>query len=105
MNKWSFKEYCESKDFLRKAVESTVKVYETYKLTKYCKIPIELDEEKSYIGFKPNDKIEVFIEYLTPTRPVIRKFFIVNESKEQVRPSWNNEKLLKWLESSSNKIN
>ena len=105
--KLSFKEYYESKQKLLFACESVPRVRSTYRLNKYCKIPVfeSLDsDEKVYIAFKPKDRIEVLWEGVNEfdDYPIAKHMVLVSEGGKEVFPCWGNNKLHKWIENSTN---
>ena len=54
-----FKQYLESKEKLRKALNETSKITRIYKVKKYCKLPINENDKKEYLPLKPNDTIQI----------------------------------------------
>lgn len=106
-SKLSFKEYCESKEYLRLAAENIPQITERYELTKYCKFPIVMDEDggKQYVSFRPKDTIEVLWEFLNPEVPVARKVIVCTdeEDNQKIQPAWGNTKLSSWLNKNTHK--
>lgn len=84
------------------AIEESPKIIATHKLTKYCKIPI-LEDEDQELSFKPNDKIEILWEYADILNPSFKKM-ILKECQEVIIPKWKEEKIKKWLESNTVKV-
>ena len=105
--KLSFKEYCQSKEYLRLAADSIPQIVEEYELTKYCKFPVvtDEDEDKRYIAFKPKDTIEVLWEFLNPDAPVARKVIVTTDEddRSKIQPAWGNTKLASWLANNARK--
>lgn len=105
--KLSFKEYCQSKEYLRLAAESIPQIKEEYELTKYCKFPVVTDgvDDKEYISFKPKDTIEVVWEYLNPEAPIARKVLVTTDDDDhsKIQPAWGNTKLSSWLNKNTRK--
>jgi hypothetical protein len=109
MVKQSFKEYCQAKEYLRAAADSIPRIAESYSLTKYCKLPIVVDEvdgEKGYVAFKPKDRIEVVFEYLNPDAPAVAVVSVTTEDEQgvKVQPAWGDVKLISWLKNSTRKM-
>lgn len=100
--KLTFKEYLDSKEKLREAVNQTPKRTAMYTVQKYCKLVVgECKEEKEYVNLKPKQKI--FVEWLyentdNPTILAIKFDGVKNISPEDEHSSmWQGERLLKWL--------
>ena len=101
-NSLTFKEYLESKEKLREAVDITPKQSMEYTVNKYCKLIVgESKDEKEQINLKPNQTIVVEWLYEDIDNPTP-----LNITFEGVCPSidtleynsyWQPEKLRKWL--------
>lgn len=108
MKKITFREYFESIQILRKAVNDVPKRTANYSLTKYCKLPIleTVDSSnKDYISLKPKDTITVTWEYNNKELPTPISVKIVTENAEQIiYPAWSNLKFFKWVTSSTNEL-
>jgi hypothetical protein len=101
MSKISFKEYYQSKDSLRLAADDAPRVHKLYEVSKYCKIPVYIDEdsvEKIYIPLKPKDKIEILWEYSDPKNPLVKSVKLLTDNSK-IYPTWSNLKFIKWIES------
>lgn len=105
--KMSFSEYCKSKEYLRLAAESIPQFVVEYELNKYCKFPIVASEDgdRTYVAFKPKDRIAVLWEYLNPENPVPRSVTVTtdDESDSKVQPAWSNSKLSSWISKNTSK--
>lgn len=100
--KLTFKQYLESKEQLRKAIENTPVTIVEYEIKKYCSMAIgESKDESLPIGLKPKQKVIIqwrYDNFENPT-PDYVKFVGVNsidESEEQPL-FWTGQKLQKWL--------
>lgn len=107
MHKLSFKEYLDSKQKLREAIEKTPRREAVYNVRKYCKLIIgESKEEKSQITLKPNQKISVdwLYENLDNPTPVSIKFAGIEDvdNSQPFETYWQGNKLLKWLARNTN---
>lgn len=98
----SFKDYLDSKEQLREAINNTPKRTAEYSVRKYCKLPVgESKEEKEYVNLKPKHKI--FVEWLyentdNPTILSIKFDGVQNKpAEEEHKALWQGERLLKWL--------
>lgn len=106
-NKLSFKDYVESKKQLRNAAADCPKYFCLYEVNKYCKLPLlendnSSEEEKVYIAFKPKDKIKIFWEAFNLDAPTAHYILIISENIEKKYYfNWNNEKITKWLNSTT----
>jgi len=101
-----FKNYYDSKIRLLEAVDSSPKVKLTYRLTKYCKIPIlkEVDSrDKEYIPLKPDDVVEILWEYDSPDNPTVR-YIKITEGDKMYFPFWNSSKIFTWALNNTEEI-
>ncbi len=102
-NKTSFKEYLESKELLKMALEDVPKVKEIYEIEKYCSVPVrESDGETTYIKFKPKDLIEILWEN-TPGDRTPKYFMALNEDEQKIF-AWSNAKIRSWVEKMTRQI-
>lgn len=110
MARLGFKEYYESKKRLLSAAEDSPRIREEYELLKYCKFPVyeSLDDDhKTYLAFKPKDRIEVLWEHVSnyDEFPVAKCLRIISEDgDDHYYPSWNNVKMTKWVNSNTRKL-
>lgn len=109
MEKLTFKQYIETKQKLREAIERTPKQTVSYSMTKYCKMIVgESKDEKVYIPLKPKNKITVDYLYINEDAPVITGVHV--EDVEEVDPEftysvfWENERFIRWLEKNAKQI-
>lgn len=93
---------------LREAADSTPRVRNDYRLTKYCKFPVYESyekDEKVYISFKPKDEIQILWEHVSEydDYPTPKSIYIFSEDgkEKQVFPCWNNKKMRKWVENNT----
>lgn len=95
----NFKEYYNSRQQLKEALDNEpIKRYR-FSLNKYCKIPIIENEEKSSISLKPKDIIEVLFEGHNSDRVIE---FVCNDKK--IKLSWSSEKIRSWISANTNII-
>lgn len=100
--KLTFKEYLDSKQTLREAVNNTPHRVATYQVNRYCKLVIgESKECKQQINLKPKQKILVEWQYDNLENPTIIGINFEGvkdiDSQEQFASYWKGEKLQKWL--------
>lgn len=100
--KLTFKDYLDSKEKLREAVEKTPQRIASYAVRKYCKLVVgESKETKEYISLKP--KHNVLVEWLyndidNPTVINIKVEGVVGvDSADPYETFWSGERLQKWL--------
>ena len=98
----TFKEYLQSKQKLREAIQAVPHQKKEYLVTKYCKLVVgESKDEKEQISLKPNNKI--IVEWLyhdvdAPTAVNITFEGVCNEvDSEDHRTYWQSYKLQRWL--------
>lgn len=101
-NKASFKEYLDSKELLKMALDSVPKVKEIYEIEKYCSVPIKESDDVEYIKLKPKDLIEILWEN-TPGSPTPKSFTLLSED-EQMSFAWSDAKVRSWVEKMTRKI-
>lgn len=99
--KQTFKQYLESKEQLRRAIENVPTTIIEYEVRKYCTLTVgECAEESVIIQLKPKQTITVkwvFENPLSPTPEYIKLDpGILTESDEHAI-FWSTEKLQKWL--------
>jgi len=102
MEKLTFKNYLDSKDVLRKAISESPIHTITYKVKKYCRIPVgETKEVKQYIMLKPKQKVLVEWKYTDGLVPDVLsiQFLKVDDIylNESFDPYWTSQRLQKWL--------
>lgn len=102
MEKLTFKQYLESKQQLRKAIENTPVSIVEYEVRKYCSIPVgETEDEKKLIALKPKQKIIIEWRYDNVDNPTPEYIQIAGcqtlceDDKQPVY--WSGTKLQKWL--------
>ena len=106
MNRLTFREYYESKKRLLNASESVPRVRKTYSLNKYCKFPVfeSLDsDERVFVSFKPNDKIDILWEHVNEHDfyPTPKSICLISEGGDIVYPYWNNKKMKNWVDTNT----
>ena len=92
--KLSFKEYYDSKQLLLRENTATVEFQTTHDVYKYCRVPFSLNETKTYVSFKPKDKINILWERSGGV--IVRKQFTISEVT--YIPLWNSAKMKTWVE-------
>jgi len=100
--KLTFKQYLESKERLRIAIEETPKQSITYRVSKYCKLMVgETKEEKEFIKLKPNQTIIIEWFYDEIDNPTILnvQFNGVSEAIDNTPYGmyWRSTKIRNWL--------
>jgi hypothetical protein len=98
--KLSFKQYYESKINLKKVTEETVTFRTSHDVYKYCKVPFLLENNKTYIAFKPKDVIVV--EWHRTGDQITPVQFTINDV--DYIPSWNTTKTRDWVQTSTLQI-
>lgn len=102
MRKLSFKEYYESKMTLmeQNAAITPIRFKTTHTVYKYCKIPLQLNEDKIYVSFKPNDQIVIEWERnkdeLTPLNLEMRESICSRY--------WSGQKMKTWISQSTYQV-
>lgn len=97
MKKLSFKQYYDSKQHLLTELSKPITFKTTHSLYKYCKVPLQLDEERKYVAFKPNDLIVV--EWQRQGDEITPLSIEINQQTHQI--TWNPKKMKSWVETSS----
>lgn len=102
----TFRQYLDSKDQLRKAIENTPVSIIEYEVRKYCSVSVgETKEEAETISLRPRQKLIVKWRYdniLNPTPDYIKVLGIdedmISEGEdEEQQVFWTGYKLQKWL--------
>ena len=106
MKRLSFTEYYTSKKKLLAACESVPRIRSEYALTKYCKFPVfeSLDTDgRTYVSFRPKDRIEVLWEKVNELDdyPTAKCIVLISEDGQEVYPYWGNKKIHKWIDSNT----
>lgn len=107
MKRLSFSEYYVSKKKLLSACDSVPRIRNEYTLKKYCKFPVfeALDnDDRSYVSFRPKDRIEVLWEKVDEfdDYPTAKRIVLISEDGDkEVYPCWNNKKIHKWINSNT----
>ena len=101
-DKLTFKEYLNSKERLREALQKTPERTGRYAINKYCKIAIgETKDSKEYVNLKPKQRVEVDWLYEDIENPSVQsiRFYDVEGIKDGVEFSilWGHDRLDKWL--------
>ena len=109
MKRLSFSDYYASKSSLLTASESVPRIRSDYKLTKYCRFPVyeSLDGTvRTYVTFKPKDKINVLWEPVdeNDAYPVAKRMVLISEGGKEVFPCWHNKKIHQWIENNTSEI-
>lgn len=98
----TFKQYLESKEQLRRAVQKTPQQVLEYTVKKYCKLSLgESLDEKVQVSLKPKTKI--YVEWLyedidnpTPVRVLVEED-ADSGNMDEYNTYWQGTKLTKWL--------
>jgi hypothetical protein len=102
----SFKDYLDEKQRLKAAGENCPRVKHSYKVTKYCKIPLHdglNEDDKVYISLKPKDKIEILWEYESVEHPTAKQITLTSNG-EVMYFTWSNAKIAKWVNETTHRI-
>lgn len=102
MKKLSFREYLESKETLRKAVEKTPIITTEYVVNKYCSLTIGGNKaERERVPLKPNNKVLIEWEFadIEHPRPVGIRFDGVRNKDpyDENITYWSSKRLQEWL--------
>ena len=102
MEKLTFKQYLDSEEKLKKAIENTPTTVIEYEVYKYCTLTVgETEDEKIAISMRPKNKILVEWRYdnITAPTPTFIQFDGAKdiESDEKYSTFWSGAKLQKWL--------
>ena len=102
MNKLTFKQYLDSKDQLKKAIELVPVTLQEYEVRKYCALAVGDDDiDRQSISLKPSHKVLVEWRYdnIDNPTPLSIRFVGLTEVDEldQYSTSWSSTKLKKWL--------
>lgn len=102
MDKLTFKEYLDTKQKLREAVENTPQRQARYKVRKYCKLVVgESKDEKQYISLKPKQTIVVEWMYNDFDNPTVMNIQFEDvkdvDSDSEYDTFWAGERLQRWL--------
>lgn len=98
----SFKEYLESKNKLREALQRVPQRTAEYRVKEYCKLVIgESKDQKRYIPLKPNQKIFVDWKYDNMDNPTINSLQFEGvhhiDCEQEFATPWQGKKLQQWL--------
>lgn len=102
MTRITLREYLEAKNALVQAYLTNPTISETYKLTKYAKIPMLTAEGKNMVvSLRPNDVVETVALPKDGINTIVKMRFVCSHNlsivDDKLRPRWKQEKLLKWL--------
>ena len=98
MDKLTFKEYIDSKDRLRKAIQETPIASANYVVKKYCKIRIgESRDARQEIALKPKQIITVEWRYDDINNPEPISVMLESTGEQENPVYWTGEKLKSWL--------
>jgi len=101
-DKLTFKEYLNSKERLRNAVQNTPERTAQYTIKKYCKIAIgESKKNKEYINLKPKQKVEIDWLYEDINNPTVTSIRFIGvdgiADMSEFNILWGHDRLGKWL--------
>lgn len=100
--KLTFKEYLESKEKLREAIQNTPQRVAKYHVRKYCKLVVgESKDVKEYISLKPKQTLLVEWLYNDIDDPTIINIKMEGvrdiDPEDEYETFWSGERLQKWL--------
>ena len=103
MEKLTFKQYLESKQQLRKAIENTPVSIVEYEVRKYCTLVLgETEDEKNLVSLKPKQKLLIEWRYDHIDNPTPEYIKIVGSQTlgedDKQSTYWSGVKLQKWLQ-------
>lgn len=106
MRKLTFKEYIDSKKQLRAAIEKNPVITKTYKVNKYCKLPVVENNTRRMLSLTP--KTIMIVEWLyedCDCEPTATSFRFEDlrevESLEDFNSDWKPEKFNKWIQTNT----
>lgn len=102
MEKITFKQYLDSKQKLREAIELTPVSIVQYTVRKYCTLALgESSEDRVNVSLKPKQGIIVEWRYDDIDNPTINYIRLEGvdkvDAEDQLNTFWRGEKLTKWL--------
>lgn len=98
MDKLTFKDYLESKERLRKAIQETPIASAKYAVKKYCKIRVgESRDTRQEIALKPKQVIVVEWRYTDIKNPEPVSVVLESIGSDEMPVYWSGEKLKSWL--------
>lgn len=98
--KLTFKMYYEQKRALLSETQNTVYFNTVHDVSKYCKIPLNLEEQKNYVSLKPNDRL--LIEWKRTAEEMTAMSITFNGKK--YTPVWGSNKTKNWVETTTSQI-
>lgn len=98
--KLTFKKYYEEKKALLSEAQKTVYFSTVHDVSKYCKIPLNLEEQKNYVSLKPNDRL--LIEWKRTAEEMVAISITFNG--KTYHPCWNSSKTKNWVETTTSQI-
>ena len=98
----TLREYLEARNALVQAYLMNPTISRTYRVTKYARIAMKCEGKKVVVALRPKDVVET-ISVTKDNVPLITKMRFVcshnmSIADDKMRPSWKNDKLLKWLD-------
>lgn len=101
----SFKEYLESKNVLKEAIDTPKPSVTVYEMNKYCKLPVSILSEKQQVSLKPKQMLEILAEPSNPSK--ILSITVESEhnkvkTKTTFKPFWSSERVTKWIDKNTN---
>jgi hypothetical protein len=98
MRKLTFKEYLDSKNKLRKAIQNTPVASTYYIVKKYCKLRVgDKMNERREIPLKPRQTIIVEWQYDDINDPQPNSVVFSDSGQEEHPVYWSGRKLQEWL--------
>ena len=98
MKKLTFKQYVESKERLKRAIQETPIVSTNYTVKKYCKIRYgESKDARQELALKPTQEIVVEWQYEDIKNPEPVSITFPDFSPEENEVYWSGKKLKEWL--------
>jgi hypothetical protein len=101
----TLKEYIESKHVLLKAVKDSPRRQQSYTVTKYCKLKIQVNNTEEYFKLKPKSTVSILWEYNEWHSPTIISMDVKQNgiNTKNLVLLWSDEKITKWLKTNTQK--
>lgn len=98
MQKLTFKEYMNSKEKLRKAIQENPVASSSYIIKKYCKIRVGESRTNRYeVALKPKQRIIIEWRYDDINNPEPENIVFDDQNSNEHDVYWSGSKLTEWL--------